>query len=376
MLVRPRRTYVVRRRGWEVVMAADDVGSAIEEAVQRAFRERGRVNVLIVGRSGVGKSTLINAVFDGNLAETGQGRPVSTGTREITKEGLPLTILDTRGLEMAAFAETIEELEKLVVARARETDANLHIHVAWICIHEDGRRVEEAETKLHEMLAKYLPVVAVITKARLDAGFRNTVQQLLPHARNVLRVRALPETLDDGHTLEASGLEALVKFTAELVPEGQRRAFAAAQKASLDLKVAASRKVILGSVAAACAAAASPIPFSDAFVLVPIQVGMLAGVSASFGLDVSRAFLTTLVGTVVGAGGAALAGRLAVGAILKLLPGLGSLAGGVIAAATAGTLTTALGEAYLATLVQLFGEAEPITAERVAAELKRRLVLR
>jgi uncharacterized protein (DUF697 family) len=37
------------------------------------------------------------------------------------------------------------------------------------------------------------------------------------------------------------------------------------------------------SVAAAIATAASPIPFSDAFLLVPIQVAMLAGISATFG---------------------------------------------------------------------------------------------
>ena len=44
------------------------------------------------------KSTLINAVFQSNLTETGQGRPVTKGTREINKQGVPLTIFDTRGL--------------------------------------------------------------------------------------------------------------------------------------------------------------------------------------------------------------------------------------------------------------------------------------
>lgn len=42
-------------------------------------------------RTGVSKSTLIDSVFQGNFATTGQGRPVTQNTREIKKEGIPPT---------------------------------------------------------------------------------------------------------------------------------------------------------------------------------------------------------------------------------------------------------------------------------------------
>ena len=61
-----------------------DLGATIKQALEEALRERGHVNILIAGRTGVGKSTLINAVFQGNLATTGQGKPVTQETREIT----------------------------------------------------------------------------------------------------------------------------------------------------------------------------------------------------------------------------------------------------------------------------------------------------
>lgn len=38
------------------------------------------INILIAGSTGVAKSTLINAIFQENLDEMGQGRPI---TREI-----------------------------------------------------------------------------------------------------------------------------------------------------------------------------------------------------------------------------------------------------------------------------------------------------
>ena len=36
-------------------------------------------------------------------------------------------------------------LTEFVGAKAGETDVNEHVHVAWVCVSEDGRRVEEAE---------------------------------------------------------------------------------------------------------------------------------------------------------------------------------------------------------------------------------------
>jgi predicted GTPase len=63
--------------------------SEAEKAMEAALKQRGRVNIVIAGRTGVGKSTLINSIFQGRMADTGQGRPVTKETREITKEGIP-----------------------------------------------------------------------------------------------------------------------------------------------------------------------------------------------------------------------------------------------------------------------------------------------
>src|SRR4051812_36776223 len=206
-----------------------------KKAMDEALRERGHVNVLVAGRTGVGKSTLVNAVFQGDFATTGQGRPVTAHTREITKEGVPLSIIDTRGLEMADYAASLAALRDFVAKRKADRDPNRHVHVCWVCVEEDLRRVEQAESELARAMAEHVPVVGVVTKARADRGFRAQVQELMPQARNVVRVRALREELDDGHVLEPMGLAELVNLTMEMVPEGHRRAFVAAQKVDVDL---------------------------------------------------------------------------------------------------------------------------------------------
>lgn len=56
----------------------------LKAEIEKALREMGVCNVLIAGRTGVGKSTLINSVFHGRMAATGQGKPVTTTARFTT----------------------------------------------------------------------------------------------------------------------------------------------------------------------------------------------------------------------------------------------------------------------------------------------------
>ena len=328
----------------------NDFAELLKQKVEEALKQRGRVNIVIAGKTGVGKSTLINAVFQGNLAETGDGRPVTKTTREIKKDEVPLSIFDTRGVEISEYKDTVQELEKLIQDKKRSEDPNQHIHIAWLCVMEDSRRIEDAEMKLAEMLDKYMPVVGVITKSVSDNGFRQIVQDLLPQARNIVRVRAKETILDDGYKMPAMGLESLVELTMDLVPETQKNAFAAAQRVSLDQKRQRAHAVVAGAAAMAGGAGAAPLPFSDALAIIPIQLSMLAGISAVWGLPVSTTFLGTLVsGAITGSAGT-FVGRAAVGALLKFMPTIGTVAGGAISAGVASTLTVAFGESYITTL--------------------------
>ncbi len=327
------------------------LAQTIKSAIDDALKERGEANVLVVGKTGVGKSTLVNTVFSGRMADTGQGRPVTQEMRKISKSGIPVSIYDTKGLEVKDYRPILEQTLRAVGEINAGADPNKHIHVAWLCIGEDSARVEEAEVELARALhERQIPVIVVITKAIADNGFKAVVEGFFPFARNVVRVNSEPKVLDGGLVIPVHGVENLVDVTMEVIPDGQKNAFAAAQRIKIQHKVDRSRAVVLAAAGSAATVGAVPIPFADAIGIIPVQIGMLASITAIFGLDVSTGFLTTLVGGTFTSISGTMGGRALVGGLLKLIPGAGSLIGGTISATVAGAITTAFGEAYIAVL--------------------------
>ncbi|WP_198155917.1 YcjF family protein [Herbaspirillum autotrophicum] len=180
----------------------------------------------------------------------------------------------------------------------------------------------------------------------------------------------MQEKFDEGHVLEPMGLSQLVEITTQLFPDGHKNAFVAAQKVDIQRKVDRSHVAVGTAALSAAGIGAIPIPFSDAVGIVPVQVAMILTISGIFGLKLSEDFVTTIVGSAVTAIGATVAGRAAVGALLKLIPGVGSLVGGAISGATAAALTTSFGEAYIYALRSLLSRRSlaEITPTEIAAE--------
>ena len=55
----------------------EDIVKQTMDAINVKIRNMNKLNIIVVGKSGVGKSTLINSVFREDLADTGIGRPVT-----------------------------------------------------------------------------------------------------------------------------------------------------------------------------------------------------------------------------------------------------------------------------------------------------------
>ena len=97
-------------------------------------RQLGRFNLAIFGKTGVGKSTLINAIFGEPVAATGIGEPVTQGSHLYLDKRGSLGVIDTRGIEIGRDdAELLKEVTK-AVNQMRGKPIEEQIHVAWYCV--------------------------------------------------------------------------------------------------------------------------------------------------------------------------------------------------------------------------------------------------
>ena len=133
----------------------------------------------------------------------------------------------------------------------------------------------------------------------------------------------------------------------EVLPDELQDTLQNVQKASLKAKKLRAQTAVATATAAAFGEGFSPIPFADCALLIPTQVAMIAGITAIYGLDISKSIITAFVSSALGTGGATIAGKTIASNLLKLVPGAGTVLGGTISGGTAGLITTALGEAYI-----------------------------
>lgn len=104
------------------------------------------------------------------------------------------------------------------------------------------------------------------------------------------------------------------------------------------IRSSAQAAIHTASVAAATVSA-SPIPFSDAALLVPIQTTMITAIYKAYGREISEGIIK---GAVTATTASAFAKSL-IGNVIKMVPILGTAAGSVLNASVAVGFTEAIG---------------------------------
>lgn len=325
-------------------------------AIEQRITNLNTLNIIVAGKTGVGKSTLINAVFRENLVQTGTGKPVTEHMCKVTKKGVPLSIYDTRGFELGKEVQTQVKHEIIdTIRKGLSTDINQAIHCIWYCINTASNRVEPEEIKWIKDISRenqtiQVPIIIILTqtfsKKKGDA-LRKILENENLNVAKIVPVLAQDIEIDDDQIIKSFGLDTLIKTMANVLPDELLDTLHNVQIASIAEKQSRARKSVIAAATLAATAAATPLPFSDWMALAPIQVGMIADITVVFGLNINKSIITAFLSSVLGSGGATIAGRIVFANLIKFIPGVGSIAGGAISAATAATITGSLGEAYI-----------------------------
>lgn len=305
-------------------------------------------NIMLLGATGCGKSSLINRVFGKKLAVVND---VSRGTTDFKTywgrdHGLGVNLIDSRGYEMEdgsgeSFSFYYNSIQRKM-EESRNKDPLRKIHIIWYCISVAGR-IQEYDLKIIRMLLDdpelRSRVAVLLTKCDEDNEdgsdariFKQSIASDVNGSLPIFEVSIDPELPLD--------LEQVMVWSANQLDDTDlKEAFIASQMMSLKAKrEAASVRIAFYTVAAA-GIGATPIPVSDAALLTPLQLTMATNVIHIYGMENFANISAALIGDIVISN----LGKAFAGGLLKLIPGIGTIIGGAINAGVASLITSALG---------------------------------
>ncbi|MCR9730230.1 GTPase [Vibrio parahaemolyticus] len=80
------------------------------KAKEQVNESKDKFNIILMGATGVGKSSLVNAFFGEDIVKTGVGKPVTQHLQKVEVPSKGMTLWDTKGIESKDYKATLEQL--------------------------------------------------------------------------------------------------------------------------------------------------------------------------------------------------------------------------------------------------------------------------
>jgi uncharacterized protein (DUF697 family)/predicted GTPase len=327
-----------------------------------SLRQRTPVPVFwLFGKTQSGKTSLIKYLTGADEAEIGQGfQPCTRFSRRYqfpTPEAPLLTFLDTRGLDEPGYdpGEDLAQFNAqahLVIVTAKALDhaqENVLEHLGPIRRAQPARPIVLVLTCLHEAYPQQQhPQPYPFADSDLESAVapEPLLRSLLEQRRRFADVANTVVPIDltrpeEGYEDPTYGGKHLQHVLLELLPAAYRQTLLTLEETTRELQDLYARHAlphIVGYSTLAASAGAIPIPWLDLLILPGIQTRMIYHLARFYGQPLTAPRFVELASTL----GLGVVMRQAAREVMKLIPYVGSVVGGVFAGAS----TFALGKAF------------------------------
>eukprot|EP00002_Diphylleia_rotans_P031265 TRINITY_DN648_c0_g1_i1.p1 TRINITY_DN648_c0_g1~~TRINITY_DN648_c0_g1_i1.p1 ORF type:complete len:431 (+),score=110.20 TRINITY_DN648_c0_g1_i1:65-1357(+) len=231
-------------------------------------------NVLLMGVTGAGKSSVVNAVFGAQLAVVGTGVPITQHYSKIEIPRHPVSLFDSKGLEHGQHEEFLHATRHFLSEHNDRAGPAERVHVIWYVLNSANARFQPFERQLCKDILKDIPIIFIMNKADISTDeSRRTIHRLIDEMElsNCLGVfetvadskqteitrqfDECPKCGSDNITIKArqklcvcdncgektslvqkNGLDQVIRTTIQALPDFAKDAFIAAQTFSFSLK--------------------------------------------------------------------------------------------------------------------------------------------
>jgi GTP-binding protein EngB required for normal cell division len=225
--------------------------------------------ILVCGATGVGKSTLINALLGEAAAKTGIGAPVTQNTTKIERPGAPFSFYDSRGMEVLEASQTYLLLLSDLLHLRFHSRHREQIDFVLMCIQEPQGRIDDAHMEIAALCDDMaIPLGIAITKTEGQTELLEESKRHFYKARFVIPIRALPLVLG-ALTIPAQNVDILTKA---LVDNAKRDEVAARTRAKNAMQTSMLSRAARQLAATSGSNAKAWVAFAEAsFSLLPLQ---------------------------------------------------------------------------------------------------------
>ncbi len=182
-----------------------EFNSRYEEQLHN-FVKSGKPTILVLGATGVGKSTIVNLILKKNIAQTGAGEPVTKGIH--TYKNDLITIYDTEGYESGNENQNRYHTLIMDFINEKKLTPKEAINIVWYCISAPAARITDVDIQfIKEIKSTNIPIAIVLTQVDVSteedcAALRDSIFS------EISDIDVFESTIDENIELE-NGIEVI-----------------------------------------------------------------------------------------------------------------------------------------------------------------------